>query len=330
MFTTRPGRILVSATVPAAALVLVLTGCSGGGSGSVDAADSPLQKYLASAWGGDLSEQEQMERFEKENLEREELVAGCMTEEGFEYIPVTDNGAVSFSSGDEWKPDDREWVAQYGYGNVNWPGRDEAMTPEPGEEYIDPNQDYVMSLSESEQAAYYEALYGAPPEEEVIVDGEGSYEYNWETAGCYGWAQHEMDGDNPYSSDEHKPLMDALNDFYTNVYGAAEFTELDAEWSQCMDENGYPGFTAQQDASMSISDELNAYYENQTEWVENDPELAKIGEKEIDIALVDLDCREKVDYRATQQEMIFALEEEFIADHKAELEAFKAAAEQGR
>ena len=48
------------------------------------------------------------------------------------------------------------------------------------------------------------------------------------------------------------------------------------------------------------------------------------------VALADLECREKTGFRAAYAEIQFALEEEFIADHKAELDALKAAAEQGR
>jgi hypothetical protein len=53
--------------------------------------------------------------------------------------------------------------------------------------------------------AYYEALYGPSPTEEELND-DGSYEWNWETAGCSGWAQHELNGEDPWSSGEHQDL----------------------------------------------------------------------------------------------------------------------------
>ena len=312
----------------AAVLLIALSGCSAPEAQSADPADSPLNAYMAAFWGGDLSEEEQMERFEKENLEREELVAQCMTDQGFEYIPVTNNGSVFFDAGQEWKPDDREWVAQYGYGMVRYPGYDEPFVDD-GSSYEDPNQEYVTSLSESEQMAYYEALYGPSPTEEELAD-DGSYEWNWETAGCHGWASHEMEGENPLTSDEHKPLMDALNEFWMSMENNTAFAELDSEWAACMADAGQPGFSAQRDASTSISDELNAYYESQTEWVEKDPKLDEIAEKEIALALVDLDCREKTNFAKERAAISAKLEEQFIADHKAELEALKAAVEQGR
>lgn len=308
----------------AAALLLVLTGCTAASDGESAQEESPLGEYMAALWGGDLSEDEQAAMFEAQNLEREELMATCMKEQGFDYAPNVDTGA-SYSSGEEWQPDDREWVAQYGYGMVRWPGMDEQ--PDAEEVYEDPNQEYVASLTATEQTAFYEALYGpSVPEEEL--DENGSYEWNWETAGCYGWAQHEIDGDNPLTSEEFAPLMEEINQFYTDLDSASGMSEIDAEWSACMSEAGHAGFARQSEAMTSITDELNAYYENQTEWVEDDPALDELAEREIELALADLDCRESTDYRERRQEVVVALEEEFIADHQVELDAMKAAAEQ--
>lgn len=311
-----------------AALAVALAACSSpSDDGTPDPADSPLNKYMMAVWGGDLSEDEQQARFDKENKQREELIAECMAEEGFEYIPNVGNGSVVMSSGEEWKPDDRTWVAQYGYGMVNSPGRDEPVSDEGS--YVDPNQDYVMSLSESEQQAFYETLSGPPiPEDQLNEDG--SYEYDWEQAGCSGYAQHELDQKNPAMSDEFKPLMKDLEEFWTKMQKSDAYGDIDQAWASCMADAGHTGYKAQADAQTQFSEELNAYYEKQTEWVEDDPELAELGEKEIEVALADLDCRKKTDFRAAQTKLQYALEEEFIADHKAELDALKAAAEQGR
>lgn len=191
----------------------------------------------------------------------------------------------------------------------------------------DPNQEYVSSLSESEANAYYETLHGVPPTEEEIGE-DGSYEYDWEQAGCYGWAQHEVSGEDPYSSEEHKPVMEALNEFYATVQSAPELAELNDAWSSCMTEAGYSGFATQPEAQQSIYDELNEYYENMTgPYVEDDPALLEIGERELELALVDLDCRESTDYRQESLRVQFAMEEEFIQEHQAELDALKEALE---
>jgi hypothetical protein len=314
-------------TVASLATALLLTGCTSAeepGAGP-DPADSPLSEYMNAVYGGDLSPEEQEKKARADEKEREELVSACMTEEGFEYVPV--ESTMSFSSGgDEWLPDDREWVSEYGYGMVKSPGMDD---PAPESDYVDPNQDYVMSLSESEQQAYYEALSGPPiPEEEMSEDG--SYEYDWETAGCYGSAQHEIDGDSPAESEEHKPLFDALNTLYTEMQNAPEFAELNASWASCMTDAGYSGFSTQQDAQMSIQDKSNALWEGEMGPEGPDESVTDaLGEEEIETALADLDCREQTDYRKTSADVQADLEQQFIDDHKTELEALKADAEQG-
>lgn len=303
-----------------------MSGCSllPGGDSELDPRDSPLSSYLNGQ--ADMSEEEMQEHFTEQQQEIEELVAACMTDEGFEYVPVdqSQNGGISFS-GDEWNPDDREWVEQYGYGAVNFPGRDTPVDPE--QEFVDPNQDYVMSLSGSEQAAYYETLYGPQPTEEEMNE-DGGYEYDPLNAGCYGSAQQEVQGADPYSAEENKPLMDALNEFYTDLQNHPALAELNADWSSCMADAGFSGFATQPDAQNSIYDDINAYYESQTEPVEDDPELAAIGERELDLALADLDCREETDYRQESLRIQFELEEQFVQEHKAELEALKTALEE--
>lgn len=322
-------RHTVLAALATAALALPLTACGGnGGAATGDgAADSPLTAYLSAAWGGDLSPEDQQQRFAEQQKKAEELQAACMSAQGFEYIPVDSSAMMAASDGSEWKPEDREWVSQYGYGMVDWPGRDELNGA--GTEVTDPNQEYVLSLSESEQAAYYEALYGAGPTDDQLAE-DGSYEWNWETAGCSGQAQHEVSGADPWNADEFSTLIDAINELYSTLATNPALAAVDAEWSACMADAGQPGFATQPDAAASISDDLQAYYEKQTEQVSSDPALVELGQREIDLALIDLDCREKTDYRSKQQKATFALEEQFVTDHKAELEAFKAAAEAGR
>ncbi|RZS57509.1 hypothetical protein EV141_1222 [Microcella putealis] len=315
------------AALSASALVLTLAACSPGGDGPTeDEFYSPLNEYLSAAWGGDLSEEDWMAQAEEDQRIREEIVAECMAEQGFEYIPVVDIGWGS-SSGDEWNPDDREWVAQWGYGAVRYPGMNDV--PDPDEQMVDPNQEYVESLSESEMTAFYEALYGPQPTEEELNE-DGSYDYNWETAGCQGFAENEISGENPIDSDEHKPLMDAINELYMQMETNPAFAEVDAEWVTCMADAGFSGFSTQPDAQNSVYDELNSYYEGMTEFIEDDPALDEIADREVELALADLDCRESTDYRERRQAVSVELEEQFIADNKAALDALVADAEQGQ
>lgn len=306
-------------------LVFILAGCTGGEAPAKEDESSPLTEYFSAFYGGDLSEEEQQAKFETENKEREELVAQCMQDEGFEYTPAP--GSASFDPGVEWEPEDREFVSQWGYGAVEYPGADEQ--PEPEQITPDPNADYVMALSESEQTAYYEALYGPSPSEEEMSE-DGSYEYNWETAGCNGWADHEINGDDPLQSDEFADVMAAVTAFYESSASLPAIVDIDREWSACMDAAGYPGYATQADAQNSIYDEINGIYENSSETGPDEAAMSELHEREVELALADLDCREETDYRAKYQKAQFDAEAQFIADHKTELEAMKAAAEQAR
>ena len=242
------------ASAPLLALALVLTGCGAdsGPDSAPDPADSPLSKYMMAVYGQSGDEEDWQKKAIEDNKKTEELVAQCMNEEGFEYIPQTNN--MSFDTGEEWDPESEEWVAEYGYGAVNWPGRDDAGEEEAVE---DPNQDYLTGLSESEQMAYSESLWGPQPAEEDLAE-DGSYSPTWEEQGCYGWASHEIRGDDPMQLEQHKPLMDALQAFWQEQSTAPELSEVDAAWAECMADGGHGGFTKQADAQNSIQDEMNA------------------------------------------------------------------------
>ncbi|MCA0250778.1 MAG: hypothetical protein LCH76_00525 [Actinobacteria bacterium] len=329
-----------------AAATLALTGCSGdggngGGGGKLDYEDSPLSKYLMAVFSNGLSPdatpQEQQDFYNERQRKTEELVAECMSKEGFEYVPNVNNGGVVIDSeGDnKWRPDDRDWVEKYGYGAINSPWQEEAPEPEPTE-YVDPNQQYIESLPEAEQQAYNEALWGKPMEGGTEDEPQ---EYNWENSGCWGWAQHEVEGDNPWEQEDNKPIIEAIQTFYESLQSNPDFAKLDAAWSTCMAEAGHDGFKTQPDAQNSIYELTNKYWENAPQGegemdpnfgTPKDPEYAKIAETEIPLAMADLECREKTDYRQQQLRIQFDMEEQFIADHQADLDALKARVEQGQ
>lgn len=328
--------------------MLTLAGCTGSGSGKASELsweDSPIGKYMSAGYDSSISEEEQQKEFDAMNVKIEESVAKCMAKAGFEYTPVDSSGGAIISSDDEgdvWDPEDEKWVAQWGYGIVQWPGMSEAVNPSDESADADPNAKFVESLSESERNAYYETLYGPQPTAEEMSEAEESgesIEYDWKTAGCSGAAQHEVSGESAYESEKFAGLMDAINEFYTENYEGAA-TEADKKWSACMSDAGAGEFDKQGKAQDSIYDELSKIQEKMqpAEGLDEpidekmydpttNPELKALHEKEVKLATDDLACRKKTDFTAQQLKDQFAAEEKFVAEHKAELEAFKAAAE---
>ncbi len=306
---------------------LVLSGCGViGGPEKLDPEKSPLSEYMSAFYG----EQDQ-EFYDKQAAEVEKLVAACMADEGFEYIPVDQtqysSGGGSYADADT---DTEEWVAQYGYmANLTPEEQEEIWGGNSGGEFVDPNQDYVASLSESEMTAYYEVLYGVPPTEEEMND-DGSYEYNWEDGGCYGVSQHEVSGEQAYDQDQFKPIFDAMGKLYEDQAKDPRMKELETKWSSCMADAGYT-FKAKQDAAQSVYDQQNEFWEdNPNGESPTDEQTKKWREDEIEVALADFKCAEKVDYTQQQLTVQFELEKQFIIDHKAELDELVAFQEKNK
>lgn len=333
-------------SVPAVLVIaaLALTGCSGD-SAKKKEEEGPLTKYMTAMWG---DEQYDQEYFDKQQVQIEEKVADCMAKEAFEYIPDTQNGGTVIYGGDEdsdipdW--DSLEFAKTYGYGLANSP-YSEAADEGDNKEYVDPNQKYIDSLSESERTAYEETLWGKPATEDELAaegeEGEAMAEYDWKSAGCYGAAQHEVQGEAMEASDdpEFKELFDKMQNVWTEVYGDGEnpspnedVAKINREWSECIVKAGYD-FATPDEASTSLMEEWNevqnaAYSEDTGSDKEpagpSKEETKKFEEKEIKTAVADYECRDKTGYTKKQQKIVNDVEQKFVDEHKAELDAMLA------
>lgn len=316
-----------------------LAGCSGQAEEKPAEGRSPLDTYLAAIHAGghgrfagfpeEGTPAEQRAYNAQVQRKTEELVAQCMSKAGFEYAPDTrTTQEVGGSDGIRVEPDDRDWVAAYGYGLIDGPG-------EPTEERPigpDPNQPYLSSLSDAERAAYDQALWGTGP----TPDADGEDGYTWKDQGCQGWAGHELDGESLEESGEFNQLADAIARFEETSPSDPGYAALDAAWASCMNQAGYSGFQKQQEARASVFEVMNAYNENDDGsnpdfGTARDPDYVKLARSvEIPLALADLDCREKTAYQQQHQQVQYALEQQFIDDHKAELDAAVERFRQGR
>ncbi|TFD65049.1 hypothetical protein [Cryobacterium sp. Hb1] len=315
-------RSLLTAIAAAALLSLTLAGCSGEKAAEkLDPAEGPLAKYMSGIYAG----------FDEDSAiaqqnEQEELVAACMSDEGFDYTPAdaAQYSGMMGDSGEEYGTE--KWVAENGYGMSQSPEQLAAQEEE-SEAYVDPNQDYLASLSAGEQTAYNEALNGPQPSEEEIADG--SYVDSYEAKGCYGAAFQKINGDQP-SPEDHAAVYDAMSTLYEDLQKSPAIVKLDAEWAACMADAGYATFAKKADAQESIMNEQNALYEDEAGTTPDEKVLADLREQELALAMADFTCAEDVDYTEATTKVQFELEEQFITDHKSELDALIADSEQGK
>ncbi|MBP1327389.1 hypothetical protein JOF28_002621 [Leucobacter exalbidus] len=330
----RAARFGIPAVLTAAAMLL--TGCS-----TSDAAPSPedlgpLSKYLSAMYD---EEEYTQEKFEAEQGNIEELVAECMTEEGFEYLPNVQSGNFYSPSedGEDTGPDwgSQEFAENYGYGIIDYPGMEESN--QQAEEYNDPNEEYTSSLSEKQLTAYYNALHGPGPNDEEMLameEGDGSYAYNWETAGCYGAAQHEAQGESGSSQDayedpEFAELFASMQDVWSVLYDENSDNEvvakLNSEWQECMAEAGFTEYPSPNAVTNALYEEQNELYNSTSEdgeYQEPSKEARdEFKQREITIATADFACKKDLKYDAKIMTEQFELEQAFVDANKPALDA---------
>jgi len=123
---------------------------------------SPLAAYTHLLFGTELDEAAQRRQFEAMQVRRENLISQCMTELGFDYIPHLESVELKFTNSEEWRPDDPNRVAQWGYGIVSSPiplvieGPAFVM----GGVDFGPNNEMLRELIDSERPAWEDALWG--------------------------------------------------------------------------------------------------------------------------------------------------------------------------
>jgi len=250
-----------------------------------------------------------------------------MQDEGFEYTPQDTSGMIrSFDeSADDGMPawDSLEFAEQYGYGATT--SEDMPMNQGADEEWVDPNADYVATMSETERQAFYEALYGPPtmsgePTDEEIAEAEAE-EYDWTTAGCQGKAQHEVyEAGQIWDDPEFKDLTDAMNELWQDTQTDERTTQAYAKWAECMADEGYD-FANPQEAQESIYTLTNEVPFDEETGTQDAAALAEIREQEISTAVADRTCQDSTGSGRAALEAQFAIEQDFIDAHKDELDA---------
>ncbi|MCC2312791.1 hypothetical protein [Cellulomonas xiejunii] len=312
-----PALPVLAATVVA----LVLAGCSGDGTSSAsDDEIGPLSAFFEKV-GGSYEEDDAA----KQQREMDEIIAACMAEQGFEY--TADESMTMGMAADEDMPEwnSKEYAEEYGYGATTSGGMDD------GEEWVDPNADYLATMSEGEQAAFYEALYGAEPEVDPDADPDAAVEYNWEDGGCSGKASHEVyEQGQLWEDPAFEAMFEEMNTVYEERLDDPAVRKALTEWSSCMAEAGYD-FEDPQAAQNSIYDEMSALWEAPADpEAELDPEasfevdeaaLEELKKKELALAPVDFACKEASGYEEAEKVAQLALEKRLWEKYGDQLEA---------
>lgn len=361
--SSRPARSRTTVALPMAlaTLALALSGCAGAKSDAaapttaptstsdsslkdttnrtLKDSDSPWMIFLASTGGEESSESEKDSRA-RDEAEYQKKLAQCMKDQGFDYFPVTNTPAYDPAM-DEIDPryDDLDVIKTEGFGLATQ-AHTSRSEPEPAEEgTIEVNFDYVLSLSDSEREAYDTAMngvYSGMTEEEAAAAGP----YDWRQAGCTGsvsaevYPQYADKEKRAYPTDEYQDLISEGMAVAEAADQSAEMKALNAKWQDCMGQAGY-AYTDDNDAYWQLYEEFDSLgrpdpnEQNNMLWDTSTPEFTAFQEKEIAVALAAYDCREKLHFSDEKLKIRFALEEKFIADHRAELDAYKDAAELG-
>ena len=224
---------------------VLATGCS---AGKDDGSNAPRQVTIATLMGApDYSTID----YDAQQQKVEELVAECMIAEGWEYIPVkypSSDGVVEYSDEDEVARISREGLGMTYY-LLNDSSTD-VPPDDPWTDFVNPNNAYVESLSETEQIAYYTSLNGTGgspvlyqdglAREEAAAASVGKVVINDGDGGCQGVAYKAVAGDDITTSPDYQEAIQVYYDELQQRVDADPRTiALTSDWSTCMKDAGY-------------------------------------------------------------------------------------------
>jgi hypothetical protein len=318
-----------AAATACAAGVLLATGCTAGPSpdGTAVADSSPLAEILGwgmapDATGGEVPEVTEVER--QRHLQVENLIADCMADRGFTYVPVPIEQRRAGPFDEAYALDPADFAARYGYGATTLTAAEEDVVP-------DPNQEIADGLPPAEQEDYHRALWGegGSLEPDAGSDDTGSDDAGSDAGpadgeGCQVWAARvafDQDGADRRAREMERfaDLFDALDDLWRRIESDPRLADTDRHWVECMSAAGYPGFTRPHDARQAVFDQLAEL----SAQADPDPEqVAALREVELALAPVDHRCREEyVD--GPYRRVAYAHEARFVDEHRTELEAYR-------
>ena len=332
-----------AAVLAAATSLTVLTGCTGrgGDDGPSQAVDVPdateeLDSYLDVIFAVEPGAPNPAA------LRYEEVLAECMAEAGFEYVPdrTAGTGGWSVALGMEGPFPEAE---DYGYG-FSLEGPDGAP-PDLWQEAVQSetyqaNEAYRLALSPEAQVAYGLAMDGDYSEHSPFFDQfiAGELEYDLSRAGCSGRASQEAYPDGAAGPAELAEVKEAVNGMWARLQEDSRVRETLPAWSTCMQDAGYDGMTEIIDAVNSLTvvfeDWQNTYADatpghtgvTDLEVVkESIPDaLQELQDTEVALAVADATCREVSGYVAAYLEAENDIAQEILDTYRADLDTWVA------
>lgn len=249
------------------------------------------------------------------------FIAQCLKDQGFDYDePYLSDQAIR--DGEGLSP--TEWAAAYGFGFATSAGGGSAAPA------IEPR-------SPAEQQAYLEALYG--PEPTDVAEDEGPV-YDWTTQGCLGSAYHEATGgiDALYGDADHDLVLGEIDALADAVLIDSRVQDVDQAWSDCMADEGFADLASPAAAADRALRwwQAVAGAESEVDGIDvagesgDDPAEPSSSEdpadREIALAVVDIECQLSVGHAATVQQVRWQHEQELVETYPRELAALRDAA----
>ena len=304
---------------------LVLGGCSSDAGADVEpGSPGPLDDFLFRIHGSGPAESEEAALRAAAERHRlgEEMIAACMHEQGFDYLPVPMHFTPDLPE-DLPPHGSLEFAEQWGFGIAHDAAGLRDWTPPE-----DPNLEMLRAMSEAELDAWWLALWGPPQIGQDVP----------EEMGCIGPARL-VQWNSPVVDEQFASLDAELRHAQLNasMQWGPHFTEIHQDWRQCMADAGHPGLSNRESMMAALWEEENHLF-RRSPALENwdwrlypegppipPPPAAQVEDlfrRELALALADYHCRAEFDFDARVDAARLAVQHEFVDRHRDELEGW--------
>lgn len=319
--------ILFSACVP----TVVDVASTDVGADTILTVQGPLDEFTSRIWGTAIGETQQdaQARSDLEHRLRVEYIADCMARQGFIFSPNTNNQQVATIS-EGPRRGVKEFAIQSGFGISTSESGGGILEIAGPALTIDPVRAGAVGMSASETEAWTLALIGD------LQSGSDFSDH-----GCFGKAVIAIHI--ATVPPEYQAIETEVNRFPESLAVSPLMIELNTDWATCMTETGFPGLRNPEQlvASLWVEWDLIQDWANRSVTIENwdwaaepsgppEPDISIFQAREFELAIAEVNCREQVDFDNRYTLISQQLQQEFVDQNRAELEAWASHMEQNR